>query len=85
MEHDIRTLQTFIEAKFTSVDEKQQRMHVENQTALATLTNQVLLTNGRVRNAEVAIAVLKFAVYTIGGSILLAGLQVIVGRFGGHT
>lgn len=37
--------------------------------------------NGRVRKAEIAIAVMKFAVFTIGGGLLYAGLQVWIASF----
>jgi hypothetical protein len=82
MDHDVKSLQAFIEAKFASYEDSQQSMHAENKSALEKLSALVTATNGRVRNAEVAIAVLKFAVYSIGGSLLITGLQVIVQRFG---
>jgi hypothetical protein len=40
-------------------------------------------TNGRLRRAEINVAILRFAVYTIGGSLVLAGLQVLIGKFSG--
>jgi 5-hydroxyisourate hydrolase-like protein (transthyretin family) len=84
MDHDVRTLQTFIETKLDAMETARITMHMENKNTLEKLTDLVTATNGRVRKAEVAIAVLKFAVYTIGGSILLTGLQVIVPRLVAH-
>lgn len=67
-------------AEFVGLKAFMREMHEENKTTLREIKADVEQTNGRVRKAEVAIAVLKFAVYTIGGSLLLAGLQVIVAR-----
>lgn len=82
MYEEERSLRSFIESRFALVDQRSERQHLENRAALAELTKTVQETNGRVRKAEIAIAVLKFAVYTIGGGLVVAGLQVIVARFG---
>lgn len=80
MDHDVRSLQAFMEARFNAIDLAAAQRHTENTAALALLGGKVDLTNGRVRKMEIAIAVLKFAVFTIGGALLLAGLQVVVAK-----
>lgn len=68
-----------------------ERMHAENTAALLDIKSDVKemkgdvkATNGRLLKAEIAIAVLKFAVYTIGGSLLATllamGAQVLLGK-----
>ena len=52
----------------------------ETKSDLDELKTYVQTTNGRLRKAETVIAVLKFAVFTIGGALLLAMLQVAVTR-----
>lgn len=41
-------------------------------------------TNGRVRKAEVSIAVLWFAVMTVGAGLAYAGMQIVVARLTGQ-
>ncbi len=99
MDHDLKSLQVFIEGELRadrvareqmrSQDiEARERMHKENGAAtqalvveLAKVTAQTTATNGRVSKLEVAMAVIRFAVFTIGGAFVVAGLQVIVTRF----
>ncbi len=87
MEYDLKSLQVFIEQRFEASDSRQLRQHSENQTALAELTKQVRVTNDRVGKMEITQAVLKFAVFTIGGSLLAAliavALQVLIARLNG--
>ncbi len=90
MEHDLRSLQVFIEGEFKASRQEQARMHTENTAAnlalvteMAKTTAQTTATNGRVTKMEITVAVLKFAVFTIGGSLLLAAMQVMIGRLGG--
>jgi hypothetical protein len=83
MEHDVKSLQVFMEGRLDAIDERATRQHAENTSVLQDIHRRVTETNGRLRKAEVAIAVLKFAVYTIGGALLLATMQVLVKRFGG--
>jgi len=91
---DGRGLQAFFEARFadlerrsddclqlvaTTASELKQHLGSDiNRLAVA-----VEATNGRLRKAEIAIAVLKFAVFTIGGALLVAGLQVVVAKLTG--
>ena len=90
VEHDLRSMQAFIEARFNALDRRQDdtlqlisTTTTEARHELVKLTAAVELTNGRVRKAEVAIAVLKFAVFTIGGALLLASMQVLVAKLSG--
>lgn len=85
MEHDLRTLQVFLESELRADREARARMHQESTAAnnkmvaeLAKVTAQTTATNGRVTKLEVTMAVLKFAVFTIGGGLLVAGLQVLI-------
>lgn len=80
MDHDIRSLQMFVEGRLDAYDQRAADRHSETTTAINQLAVKVDLTNGRVRKAEVALAVLRFAVFTIGGALVVAGLQVIVAR-----
>lgn len=58
---------------------------VQEMRAGFSQVNQRLDTvNGRLRKTEVALAVLKFAVYTIGGALAYGGFQIVVSRLGGH-
>lgn len=92
MDHDVKSLQVLIEGEFKALHALQQQMHVENRASAAELRadlvavkEQTTATNGRLVKAEVAIAVLRFAVLTIGGSLLgallFAAIQVVVSRF----
>lgn len=88
MDHDLKSMQVFIEGEFRASHAMQQQMHTDNRTAyaelraeMAEIKSQTTATNGRLGKAEVAIAVLKFAVFTIGGALMLAAMQILIGRF----
>lgn len=87
MDHDLKSLQTFIQTRFDAIDRRQDdtlqliaTTTTETKSDLDELKTYVQTTNGRLRKAETVIAVLKFAVFTIGGALLLAMLQVAVTR-----
>lgn len=40
--------------------------------------------NGRVRKMEIAVAVVQFGFYTIGGALAVAGMQVLVSKLSGQ-
>jgi len=84
MEHDVKSLLAFMEARFNAYDQRAAERHIETKDTLTGLGVKVDLTNGRVRKMEIAVAVLKFAVFTIGGALLLAGLQVVVAKLSGQ-
>lgn len=59
MDHDVRSLQAFIVARFDAVDrrlddsrEQTLRMHEENRAELGEIKEQVYRTNGRMTRAE---------------------------------
>ena len=88
MEHDVKSLQVLIEQEFKSLHALNQQMHNDNKSAVLAMTadvseikTQVQSTNGRLLKAEVAIAVLKFAVFTIGGALLLTAMQIVVAKW----
>lgn len=88
MDHDVKSLQVLIEAEFKAMHSLYAQMHADNSKStdelkkdVAEIKAQTTATNGRLMKAEVAIAVLKFAVFTIGGALLLAAMQVLIGRF----
>lgn len=80
MDHDLKSLQVFMEREFVANRELAERMHVENQAKLTSLETKADKTNGRVTKLEVAVAVMRFAVYTIGGTLVLTGIQIAVGK-----
>ncbi len=88
MEHDVKSLQVLIEQEFKSLNAVNHQMHSENKAAVLDMRGdvmeikaQTIASNSRIGKLEVVVAVLKFAVYTIGGTLLLAGLQILIGRF----
>lgn len=84
MDHDIKSLQASMEARFDAVDARSERQHAENRTTMALLDARTAETNGRLRKLEVVVAVLKFAVFTIGGALVYAGLQIVVSKLSGR-
>ena len=88
MDHDVKSLQVLIEQEFKSLNAASHQMHAENKAAVldmrsdvAEIKAQVTSTNGRLLKAEVAIAVLKFAVFTIGGALMLTAMQIVVAKW----
>lgn len=76
MVHDLKSLEVLIE-----------RMHIENKSWMSEMKDdvseikaQTIKTNGRVSKLEIVVAVLKFAVFTIGGGLVLAAMQVAIGK-----
>lgn len=87
MDHDVKSLQAFMEARFNSLDRRQddclQLIATTNEdtaSKLSEVKDAVDATNGRLRKAEVVIAVLRFAVFTIGGGLLVGLVQFVVSR-----
>lgn len=91
MEHDVKSLQVLIEQEFKSLHTLTHQMHADNKAGISAMKSdvseikaQVTSTNGRLLKAEVAIAVLKFAVFTIGGALLLTAMQIVVAKWAGQ-
>lgn len=92
MDHDIKSLQVFIEGEFRADRQARDQMHAENKagntslwTEMVEIKAQTKLTNGRVTKIEIAVAVLQFVVFTVGGALILSGVQYLISRLGSHA
>ncbi len=59
-------------------------LRAEMRVGFGQVNGRLDTVNGRLRKSEIAIAVIQFAVLTVGGGLAYAGMQIVVARLTGQ-